>query len=70
MLILQFFAEAGFPCPSRRNPSDHFLRCINSDFDLVTATLMGSHRVCASMLWQFSFCCHHFWKGKITECVS
>ncbi|KAI5603615.1 hypothetical protein BDE02_01G230400 [Populus trichocarpa] len=43
-MAVEFFAEAGFPCPSRRNPSDHFLRCINSDFDLVTATLMGSHR--------------------------
>ncbi|XP_050223015.1 ABC transporter G family member 15-like [Mercurialis annua] len=43
-LAVEFFAEAGFPCPSRRNPSDHFLRCINSDFDLVTATLMGAHR--------------------------
>ncbi|CAM8969575.1 unnamed protein product [Rhodiola kirilowii] len=30
---IEFFEEAGFPCPSRRNPSDHFLRCINSDFD-------------------------------------
>ncbi|KAL9261322.1 ABC transporter G family member 15-like protein [Drosera capensis] len=39
---LEFFAQAGFPCPSRRNPSDHFLRCVNSDFDKVTATLMGS----------------------------
>ncbi|KAL8159438.1 hypothetical protein V2J09_000975 [Rumex salicifolius] len=39
---IEFFAEAGFPCPSRRNPSDHFLRCINSDFDKVTATLEGS----------------------------
>ncbi|KAL9233670.1 hypothetical protein vseg_008635 [Gypsophila vaccaria] len=39
-----FFAEAGFPCPSRRNPSDHFLRCINSDFDKVAATLKGSYR--------------------------
>ncbi|KAK6787778.1 hypothetical protein RDI58_016303 [Solanum bulbocastanum] len=34
-----FFAEAGFPCPSFRNPSDHFLRCSNSDFDKVKATL-------------------------------
>ncbi|MCD9560732.1 ABC transporter G member 11 [Datura stramonium] len=37
----KFFAEAGFPCPSYRNPSDHFLRCINSDFDKVKATLRG-----------------------------
>ncbi|XP_047321410.1 ABC transporter G family member 15-like [Impatiens glandulifera] len=40
----KFFEEAGFPCPSRRNPSDHFLRCVNSDFDVVTATLKGSQR--------------------------
>ncbi|KAJ8770944.1 hypothetical protein K2173_022116 [Erythroxylum novogranatense] len=44
-MALQFFAEAGFPCPRRRNPSDHFLRCINSDFDLVTATLTEYSRV-------------------------
>lgn len=42
---MQFFAEAGFPCPRKRNPSDHFLRCINSDFDVVTATLKGSQRI-------------------------
>ncbi|XP_058750916.1 ABC transporter G family member 15-like [Vicia villosa] len=39
---VEFFAIAGFPCPSRRNPSDHFLRCINSDFDTVTTTMMAS----------------------------
>ncbi|ESW03548.1 hypothetical protein PHAVU_011G023000 [Phaseolus vulgaris] len=38
----QFFAKAGFPCPSRRNPSDHFLHCINSDFDAVTAAITAS----------------------------
>ncbi|MCO5548669.1 hypothetical protein L7F22_002128 [Adiantum nelumboides] len=28
-----------------RNPSDHFLRCINSDFDRVKATIRGSFRI-------------------------
>ncbi|KAF8409403.1 hypothetical protein HHK36_005479 [Tetracentron sinense] len=28
-----FFALHGFPCPSLRNPSDHYLRTINKDFD-------------------------------------
>nr|DAD29642.1 TPA_asm: hypothetical protein HUJ06_031110 [Nelumbo nucifera] len=42
---VEFFAQAGFPCPNRRNPSDHFLRCINRDFDLVHATLKGSQRI-------------------------
>ncbi|KAK3205238.1 hypothetical protein Dsin_019284 [Dipteronia sinensis] len=45
-LATKFFAEAGFPCPSRRNPSDHFLQCINSDFDDVRAVLIESHRIC------------------------
>ncbi|CAN1751000.1 ABC transporter G family member 15 [Linum perenne] len=42
---VQFFAQAGFPCPSKRNPSDHFLRCINSDFDAIAATLKGSQKI-------------------------
>ncbi|XP_038687282.1 ABC transporter G family member 11-like [Tripterygium wilfordii] len=41
----EFFAQAGFPCPALRNPSDHFLRCINSDFDKVKATLKGSMKL-------------------------
>ncbi|XP_050369118.1 ABC transporter G family member 15-like [Argentina anserina] len=40
---VEFFAKAGVPCPSRRNPSDHFLRCINSDFDKVT--MNSSHKI-------------------------
>nr|GEW95421.1 ABC transporter G family member 15-like [Tanacetum cinerariifolium] len=42
---IEFFAESGFACPIKRNPADHFLRCINSDFDVVTATLKGSLRI-------------------------
>ncbi|KAK7319446.1 hypothetical protein RJT34_04167 [Clitoria ternatea] len=29
----QFFASNGFPCPSLHNPSDHYLRIINKDFE-------------------------------------
>ncbi|KAK7291251.1 hypothetical protein RIF29_06242 [Crotalaria pallida] len=41
----EFFAQAGFPCPALRNPSDHFLRCVNSDFDKVKSTLKGSMKL-------------------------
>ncbi|RWR93781.1 ABC transporter G family member 15-like protein [Cinnamomum micranthum f. kanehirae] len=44
-LATKFFAEVGFPCPTRLNPSDHFLRCTNSDFDCVNASLKGSQRI-------------------------
>ncbi|KAH7351993.1 hypothetical protein KP509_19G024200 [Ceratopteris richardii] len=40
----EFFAQAGFPCPERRNPSDHFLMCINSEFDRVKHSLQSLHR--------------------------
>ncbi|KAL9677576.1 hypothetical protein QQ045_005809 [Rhodiola kirilowii] len=52
---VEFFREAGFPCPSRRNPSDHFLRCVNSDFDAVTKTLIESFRMAASFKKNASF---------------
>ncbi|XP_038978846.1 ABC transporter G family member 1-like [Phoenix dactylifera] len=32
-LTNEFFSQNGFPCPSMRNPSDHFLRTINKDFE-------------------------------------
>ncbi|KAJ4951422.1 hypothetical protein NE237_028254 [Protea cynaroides] len=32
-LTNQFFALNGFPCPTLMNPSDHFLRTINKDFE-------------------------------------
>ncbi|XP_057514507.1 ABC transporter G family member 11-like [Actinidia eriantha] len=41
----ELFAQAGFPCPALRNPSDHFLRCINADFDKVKLTLKGSMKL-------------------------
>ncbi|KAL3715809.1 hypothetical protein ACJRO7_007544 [Eucalyptus globulus] len=45
-MAIEFFADAGFACPRRKNPSDHFLRCISLDFDSVTATLLLSPRNC------------------------
>lgn len=42
-MALKFFADAGFPCPTRRNPSDHYLLCINLDFELIAATLERTH---------------------------
>ncbi|RWW35232.1 hypothetical protein BHE74_00059859 [Ensete ventricosum] len=31
----EFFASNGLPCPPLRNPSDHYLRTINKDFDKI-----------------------------------
>lgn len=43
-MAVEFFRSAGFACPVRRNPSDHFLFCINSDFDQVNKKLSRSRR--------------------------
>ncbi|KAJ7294808.1 hypothetical protein O6H91_Y230400 [Diphasiastrum complanatum] len=41
----EHFAKAGFPCPTFRNPSDHFLRATSSDFDKIRATLKDRYYV-------------------------
>ncbi|XP_065876605.1 ABC transporter G family member 1-like [Euphorbia lathyris] len=41
----QFFSSNGFPCPNRRNPSDHYLRTINKDFMEVEDELGGSTKL-------------------------
>ncbi|XP_039126795.1 ABC transporter G family member 1-like [Dioscorea cayenensis subsp. rotundata] len=41
----EFFARNGFPCPPMRNPSDHFLRTINKDFDEETEIECGEKLV-------------------------
>ncbi|KAI9095704.1 hypothetical protein K1719_026264 [Acacia pycnantha] len=33
LFVLQFFASNGFPFPAVKNPSNHFLKTINKDFD-------------------------------------
>ncbi|KAL2521666.1 ABC transporter G family member 11 [Forsythia ovata] len=40
----QFFASNGFPCPPMRNPSDHYLRTINQDFDVDIEQGFGEKR--------------------------
>ncbi|XP_062099904.1 ABC transporter G family member 1-like [Humulus lupulus] len=39
----EFFTSNGFPCPSLRNPSDHYLRTINKDFDVDLEQGYGSN---------------------------
>ncbi|KAI9095724.1 hypothetical protein K1719_026284 [Acacia pycnantha] len=33
LFVLHFFASNGFPFPAVKNPSNHFLKTINKDFD-------------------------------------
>lgn len=63
---LQFFGDSGFACPTRRNPADHFLRCINSDFDDVTATLIGSRRINVRMVLYLCYI-KYFFCSKTSE---
>ncbi|CAK7342624.1 unnamed protein product [Dovyalis caffra] len=68
-LAVKFFADAGFPCPTRRNPSDHFLRCINSDFYKIALTMLRSQRdstVSESSNFQTNFTAEDI-KAKLVE---
>uniref|UniRef100_A0A0D3H3S5 ABC transporter domain-containing protein n=1 Tax=Oryza barthii TaxID=65489 RepID=A0A0D3H3S5_9ORYZ len=38
-MAAEFFASNGYPCPPMRNPSDHFLRTVNKDFDKDRVTI-------------------------------
>ncbi|KAL3715812.1 hypothetical protein ACJRO7_007547 [Eucalyptus globulus] len=40
-MAIEFFADAGFACPRRRNPADHFLRCMSLDFNSQTPASSG-----------------------------
>uniref|UniRef100_A0A0E0FBJ9 ABC transporter domain-containing protein n=1 Tax=Oryza meridionalis TaxID=40149 RepID=A0A0E0FBJ9_9ORYZ len=44
----EFFTQSGFPCPHQRNPSDHFLRTINKDFDEGTMESSKANRKTAA----------------------
>ncbi|CAI0422255.1 unnamed protein product [Linum tenue] len=44
-LAQQFFASSGFPCPPQRNPSDHYLRTVNKDFDEQDSTTAAEESI-------------------------
>lgn len=39
---IDFFQDAGLPCPDHVNPSDHFLHCTNRDFELIENEVFDS----------------------------
>ncbi|KAF7129473.1 hypothetical protein RHSIM_Rhsim10G0166700 [Rhododendron simsii] len=41
----EFFSLNGFPCPPLRNPSDHYLRTINKDFDVDIEQGLGGRKM-------------------------
>ncbi|XP_058184904.1 ABC transporter G family member 1-like [Rhododendron vialii] len=43
----EFFTFSGFPCPPLRNPSDHYLRTVNKDFDVDIEQGLGGKKMSA-----------------------
>ena len=60
-VLVQFFADAGFPCPIRRNPPEHFLRCVSPEFDSVTALIKSKIE---------NVCIHYFQHSSAWFCGS
>ncbi|KAI5669832.1 hypothetical protein M9H77_19685 [Catharanthus roseus] len=46
----EYFSLNGFPCPPMRNPSDHFLRTINKDFDSDIEKGLGGNKTAAEAI--------------------
>ncbi|KAL1351256.1 hypothetical protein HN51_015181 [Arachis hypogaea] len=40
---VKFFEDAGFPCPTRKNPPEHFLRCVSPEFDSVLTLIQSKN---------------------------
>ncbi|KAK7244558.1 hypothetical protein RIF29_39382 [Crotalaria pallida] len=54
IMSIKFFADAGFPCPTRKNPPEHFLCCISPEFDSVATLIQFKNVKAASSSWSSS----------------
>ncbi|KAK7378134.1 hypothetical protein VNO80_03571 [Phaseolus coccineus] len=50
-MAVKFFADAGFPCPTRKNPPEHFLRCVSPEFDSIAPLIPSKIENNASSSW-------------------
>ncbi|KAL5154861.1 ABC transporter G family member 15 [Glycine soja] len=47
-MTVKFFADAGFPCPTRKSPPEHFLGCVSSEFNGVAALIQSKNEASSS----------------------